>query len=103
MQSSLDCAEGECSIDDVSDLIVDLKAQHKEMTARMEDIMNMVGHLQTMNKADQRKKDSVSQYVKDLLRVFDTSKGGNAGGFSGDIGEGTTDAYKALDPKPWKP
>jgi hypothetical protein len=25
------------------------------------------------------------------------------GGFSGDIGDGPTDAYKALEPKPWKP
>lgn len=103
MQSAHDCAEGECSIDDVSELIFELKEQKKEMTARLEEIMNMVSHLQHLNEKEKRKTDDVRAYVKDLLRVFDTSNSGFATGFSGDIGDGPTDAYKALDPKPWKP
>lgn len=103
MQSAHDCAESECSIDDVSELIYELKEQKKEMTNRLEEIMNMVSHLQNLNTDKKRKTEDVRAYVKDLLRVFDTTKGGIASGFSGDIGDGPTDAYKALNPKPWKP
>ncbi len=97
-----DCAEGECSVDDVDVLIAELKAQQKEMSSRLEDIMNMVAHLQQINEADARKKDDVRAYVKDLLRVFDVNTGGFATGFTGDIGDGPTTAYDALPPKPWK-
>mmetsp|Transcript_2307 Transcript_2307/g.2768 ORF Transcript_2307/g.2768 Transcript_2307/m.2768 type:complete len:154 (+) Transcript_2307:37-498(+) len=103
MQSAVDCVEGECSIDDVGELVFELKEQQKEMNTRLEEIMNMVAHLQQLNSKEKRKVNEVRAYVKDLLRVFDTSKGGFATGFSGDIGDGPTDAYKALDPKPWKP
>jgi hypothetical protein len=102
IEKANDCAEGECSVDDVSDLIAELKGQQKEMTARLEDIMNMVAHLQHLNNDEMRKKDDVRAYVKDLLRVFDTNTGGFATGFSGDIGDGPTTAYDALAPKPWK-
>ena len=102
MQSAHDCAESECSIDDVGELIYDLKAQEKEMNLRLEEIMNMVAHLQHLNEKEKRKTNEVRAYVKDLLRVFDTSGGGFATGFSGDIGDGPTTAYKALAPKPWK-
>lgn len=102
MDKALDCAEGECSIDDVSGLIHDLKEQQKEMNARLEEIMNMVAHLQNLNAKKDRKKDEVRAYVKDLLRVFGSNSKGYGTGFSGDIGDGPTDAYKALNPKPWK-
>ena len=103
METAHDCAEGECSVEDVSGLISELKEQQKEMSTRLEEIMNMVAHLQKLNASEKRKKDDVRSYVKDLLRVFDTSAGGFSSGFSGDIGDGPTDAYKALEPKPWKP
>lgn len=102
MDKALDCAEGECSIDDVSGLIDDLKQQQKEMNARLEEIMNMVAHLQNLNAKKHRKEDEVREYVKDLLRVFGSNSKGFSTGFSGDIGDGPTDAYKALNPKPWK-
>lgn len=72
------------------------------MSDRLGEIMNMVAHLQTVNAADKRKADDVRSYVRDLLRVFDTNTGGFATGFSGDIGDGPTTAYDALEPKPWK-
>eukprot|EP00554_Chaetoceros_debilis_P010821 CAMPEP_0194108032 /NCGR_PEP_ID=MMETSP0150-20130528/7805_1 /TAXON_ID=122233 /ORGANISM="Chaetoceros debilis, Strain MM31A-1" /LENGTH=152 /DNA_ID=CAMNT_0038796623 /DNA_START=34 /DNA_END=492 /DNA_ORIENTATION=- len=97
-----DCAEGECSVDDVSGLIAELKEQQHDMSARLEEMMNMVAHLQKINVDETRKKDEVREYVRDLLRVFDTSSSGFATGFSGDIGKGSTTAYKALNPKPWK-
>ena len=62
----------------------------------------MVSHLQNLNESKKREKEDVRAYVKDLLRVFDTSSGGFATGYSGDVGDGPTDAYKALNPKPWK-
>ena len=102
LNNAHECAEGECSVDDVRGLIFELKEQQKETKARLEQIMNMVAHLQHLNAQEKRKTDDVRAYVKDLLRVFDTSSGGFATGFSGDIGDGPTDAYKALPPKPWK-
>jgi len=66
------------------------------MTARLEEIMNMVAHLQKLNAADKRKSDDVRAYVRDLLSVFGPNKGGFATGFSGDIGDGPTTAYDAL-------
>eukprot|EP00560_Eucampia_antarctica_P005941 CAMPEP_0197823572 /NCGR_PEP_ID=MMETSP1437-20131217/896_1 /TAXON_ID=49252 ORGANISM="Eucampia antarctica, Strain CCMP1452" /NCGR_SAMPLE_ID=MMETSP1437 /ASSEMBLY_ACC=CAM_ASM_001096 /LENGTH=141 /DNA_ID=CAMNT_0043422803 /DNA_START=216 /DNA_END=641 /DNA_ORIENTATION=+ len=102
LTSAHDCAEGECSIDDVSELIFELKDQQKEMNSRLEEIMNMVSHLQELNKGEERVTDDVRAYVKDLLRVFDSNTGGWATGFTGDIGDGPTTAYDALDPKPWK-
>ena len=67
-----------------------------------EEMMNMVSHLQKLNESNKRKKEDIRAYVKDLLRVFDTSAGGFSSGYSGDVGDGPTDAYKALNPKPWK-
>ena len=103
IEQAHDCAEGECSVDDVSGLIDELKSQQQEMSTRLEEMMNMVAHLQNLNEDQKRKKDDVRAYVKDLLRVFDTGSSGFATGFSGDIGDGPTTAYKALSPKPWKP
>ena len=73
------------------------------MSHRLEEMMNMVAHLQKLNKKEKRREDEVRQYVKDLLRVFNPNTKGFATGFTGDIGDGPTTAYKALDPKPWKP
>ncbi len=72
------------------------------MSTRLEEIMNMVGHLQHLNDSEIRKKDEVREYVRDLLRVFDTKSSGFATGFSGDIGDGPKTAYDVLNPKPWK-
>jgi hypothetical protein len=73
------------------------------MSHRLEEIMNMVSHLQQLNGKEIRRKDEIRDYVKDLLRVFNPNTKGYATGFSGDIGDGPTTAYKALNPKPWKP
>jgi len=103
IEKAHDCAEGECSVDDVSGLISELKDQQHQMSVRLEEIMNMVSHLQKLNADDTRKKDDVRAYVRDLLRVFDSNSGGFATGFSGDIGDGPTTAYDALPPKKWSP
>lgn len=101
IEKAHDCAEGECSVDDVSGLITDLKDQQHQMMERMEEMMNMVAHLQKINSHEQRKKDDVKAYVRDLLRVFDTNSSGHPIGFSGDIGDGPKTAYDVLPPKKW--
>lgn len=104
LQSASDCAEGECSIDDVSELIYELKAQQDEMQGRLDKIMNMIAHLQHINAKEERKTDEVRSFVKDMLRVFSTDKPlVFPSGFAGDIGDGPTTAYDALPPKKWVP
>jgi len=96
------CVEGECAVNDVDDLIGELKDQQKVLNERLETIMNVVSHLQHANGSDARKTDDVRAIVKDMLRVFTTADDKFAIGFSGDIGDGPTTAYDALPPKPWK-
>ena len=76
LKSAHECAEGECSIDDVSELIFDLKEQQKALNSRLEEIMNMVSHLEELNKGDERVTDDVRAYVKDLTRVFFSNTAG---------------------------
>jgi hypothetical protein len=67
------CVESECAVSDVDDLIAELKGQQKVLSARLENIMNVVAHLQAANTAgDKRKTDDVRSIVKDMLRVFTT-------------------------------
>mmetsp|Transcript_20728 Transcript_20728/g.29688 ORF Transcript_20728/g.29688 Transcript_20728/m.29688 type:complete len:154 (+) Transcript_20728:92-553(+) len=96
------CVDTGCAVDDVDDLIAELKDQQKVLSERLETIMNVVSHLQHANTKEDRKTDDVRAIVKDMLRVFTTQDGKFAMGFSGDIGDGPTTAYDALPPKPWK-
>lgn len=66
------CVESECAVNDVDDLIVELKDQQKVLQARLENIMNVVAHLQAANAKQDRKTDDVRALVKDMLRVFTT-------------------------------
>jgi hypothetical protein len=103
MQSATECAEGECSIEDVDELLLELKEQEKVLEGRLETIMNMINHLQHVNEKEERQTDEVRAFVKDMLRVFahDKNPGFNVAGFSGDFFGKT--AYDALPPKKWKP
>ena len=66
------CVESECAVDDVDDLIAELKGQQKVLSERLEKIMNVVSHLQHANTKEERKTDDVRAIVKDMLRVFTT-------------------------------
>jgi hypothetical protein len=64
-----------------------------------------------VNSKDDRKVDEVRETVRALYRVFQLgSKASNNDypslsrptGYSGDVNDGPTDAYRALKPKPWK-
>ena len=103
LKSASECAEGECSIDDVAGLIGDLKEQEALLTDRMEKVMNMISHLQHINEKEERQTDEVREFVKDMLRVFSTEKPNVfPAGFSGEVTK-HLDAYNSLPPKPWKP
>lgn len=103
LQSASTCADGECSLDDVSELLSELKEQEKEMQKRLARIMEMINHLEHLNTKEGRKADEVRGFVQDMLRVFSHGESSFPIGFSGDIGDGPTSAYDALPPKPYKP
>lgn len=66
------CVDTGCAVDDVDDLIAELKDQQKVLSERLETIMNVVSHLQHANTKEDRKTDDVRAIVKDMLRVFTT-------------------------------
>jgi len=104
LSSAAECAEGECSIDDVTVLINELKEQQDVLQKRLDKVMNMIAHLQHVNEKEERKTDEVRAFVKDMLRVFAHEEPKvNPTGFSGDIGKGPMTAFDALPPKKWKP
>jgi hypothetical protein len=104
MQSAADCADGECSVDDVTELVAELEEQKKVLQTRLDKITNIISDLQHVNQKDVRKTDDVRELVRDMLRVFnrDAPKS-RATGYTGDVGKGPMDAYDALPPKKWKP
>jgi uncharacterized membrane protein len=74
-----DCAAGECSVDDVEELLIELKDQQRTMEARLDKVMNMVAHLQkaTVGTNQQGMKgDQVKSLVEGLLRVFQNDTSG---------------------------
>jgi hypothetical protein len=104
MQSAAECAEGECSVDDVTELVAELQEQKKVLQTRLDTIMNMISDLQHVNEKDSRKTDDVRVLVQDMLRVFSRdSPKIRATGYSGDVGKGSSDAYDVLSPKKWTP
>ena len=65
-----ECAEGECSLDEVTALVSDLKEQQELLELRLNKITTMIGDLEHLNAKDERKDAEVRQLVKDMLRVF---------------------------------
>jgi polyhydroxyalkanoate synthesis regulator phasin len=107
-----DCAEGECSLDEVQDLIDVLKAQQKELYDRVQEIRDMVSSLEIVNTKDARKVDEVRETVRAIYRIFqlgdkasgnDYPKLSRPTGWTGDVGKGPKTAYDALPPKKFKP
>jgi len=111
MAKSLECADGECSIEDVENLLTDLKEQQLVLTARLEEVTQMIKSLGDVNKDEERKVDEVRETVRAIARLFlmgDKASGNDypslskPTGWSGDVGKGSTTAYDALPPKKWK-
>uniref|UniRef100_A0A7S2S3Y4 Uncharacterized protein n=1 Tax=Eucampia antarctica TaxID=49252 RepID=A0A7S2S3Y4_9STRA len=106
------CEEGECSIDDVSDLISQLQDQQHLLSDRIKEMDTMIKSLDNSNENDSRNVDEVRETVRSIFRLFAISDQASGNdypslsrptGFSGEVGDGPTDAYKSLNPKPWKP
>jgi len=106
-----DCAEGECSVDEVDDLIAVLKKQQKELYDRVEQIRGMVSSLENINTTDERKVDEIRETVRAIYRVFQLGAKASGNdypalskptGYSGEVGKGPTTAYDALPPKKYK-
>jgi hypothetical protein len=106
LSTAEDCSEHtQCGVDDVSGLVYELKEFLETLQERSENVNQMIADLEDMNAQPERKPDEVKAFVKDMLRVFetsDTSLGHYPIGFSGDIGDGPTTAYDSLPPKKWK-
>merc|ERR1711935_1037273 len=98
-----DCAGGECTVDDVNDLLVDLREQKKQMESRLQMIDVMVSKLTSANDDSAREVDGVRQLVLDFLRVFNQDKPMfPPSGWAGEVGDGPKTAYDVLPPKPFK-
>merc|ERR1711982_121818 len=69
-----DCADSECSIDEVDNLISTLKAQQEQLKTRLALVSGMVDKLQHVNEKEDREVSEVRQYVRDFLRVSPTRK-----------------------------
>jgi hypothetical protein len=111
MTQATDCVEGECSLDEVEDLIQVLKSQQKDLFDRVEQIKGMMKSLEKVNAKDDREVDEVRETVRAIFRIFqlgDKASGNDypalskPTGWSGEVGDGPTTAYDALPPKPWK-
>jgi hypothetical protein len=111
MSKATGCVEGNCSLDEVDDLVEVLKAQQKELFDRVEQIKKMVKSLETVNTQDDREVDEIRETVRAIFRVFqlgDKASGNDypalsrPTGWSGEVGRGPTTAYDALPPKPYK-
>jgi len=111
MNQATECADGECSLDEVTELIEVLKGQSKELSTRIEEIRGMVHKLEDYNSKTNRQTDEIRETVKAIYRIFqlgDKASGNNypslskPSGWSGEVGKGPTTAYDALKPKPYK-
>ena len=106
-----DCADGECSIDEVADLLNVLKSQQKELQNRVEELKKTIESLEKVNQKDSRQVDEVRETVRAIYRIFqlgdkasgnDYPKLSKPTGWSGEVGDGPKTAYDALPPKPYK-
>ena len=111
LNKASDCAEGECTLDEVDELVAILKNQQRELNARVEQINGMIKTLDKVNSSDGRQVDEVRETVRAIFRVFqlgDKASGNDypalskPTGWSGEIGDGPKTAYDALPPKPFK-
>ena len=66
------CMGEECSIDEVDELLTVLKETQGELESRLGTIVGMIGKLQHLNEQEERQVDEVREFVRDMLRVFNT-------------------------------
>merc|ERR1711862_1018428 len=72
--AATDCADSECSIDEVDNLISTLKAQQEQLKTRLALVSGMVDKLQRVNEKEDRLVKCVNMYV--IFFVFSPTRGG---------------------------
>lgn len=70
MKRAEDCADSECAIDDVAELVDLLHTQQKELYERVQKIKETVEALEKVNKAEDRPVDEIRETVRAIFRVF---------------------------------
>eukprot|EP00980_Cylindrotheca_fusiformis_P003285 scaffold743_cov117-Cylindrotheca_fusiformis.AAC.4 len=107
MKHATDCTHGECSVDEVSELVSVLKGHQKDLRDRVEEVKKITKALETVHSRG-AKVDEVQETVRALFRVFqlgDKASGNDypalsrPTGWSGDVGKGPQTAYDVLSPK----
>ena len=108
LKHAKDCVDGECSLDDVDDLISVLQEQQQELSSRLSQVTALRESLQKVNSEPHRPVDEIRETVRAIFRVFqlgDKASGNDYPsltkpmGYPGDVGKGPTTAYDALSPK----
>mmetsp|Transcript_14387 Transcript_14387/g.26138 ORF Transcript_14387/g.26138 Transcript_14387/m.26138 type:complete len:161 (-) Transcript_14387:206-688(-) len=112
MKKATNCEKGECSLDEVENLIKELQSQQKMVYDRVDQITKLIDSLEHVNVQDSREVNEVRETVRAISRgrfergkdmTFGTIAGGKASvndypslsmpiGYSGDVGDGHTTA-----------
>lgn len=77
LKSAQECADTECSVEDMNQLLADLKSQERILSHRLGTVMNAVAKLQNVNEKKGRSNDEVRSFVQDLTWVFRHDVSGN--------------------------
>lgn len=64
------CAEGECALDEVENLINNLQEQQSMLSKRISEIDGLVKELEHVNGKDERPVDEVRETVRAIFRIF---------------------------------
>mmetsp|Transcript_32784 Transcript_32784/g.47867 ORF Transcript_32784/g.47867 Transcript_32784/m.47867 type:complete len:151 (+) Transcript_32784:81-533(+) len=86
MTSATDCAEGECSLDEVDALISELKEQQATLSKRVGEMEGLIKNLKSLNTKDDREVDEVRETVRAIFRVFQLGVSTTYSSFSEDEG-----------------
>ena len=108
INSAHECADSECSVEDVDMFLAELKEQQVILRNRLSEVTKMVDELGSANVGSDRKTDEVRDTVRAIARLFmmgDKASGndypsmGTPSGYSGEVGDGPSTAYDVLSPK----
>mmetsp|Transcript_16351 Transcript_16351/g.23979 ORF Transcript_16351/g.23979 Transcript_16351/m.23979 type:complete len:131 (+) Transcript_16351:93-485(+) len=70
MSQSIECSEGECSVEDVNNLIGDLKHQKGELDERLVTVTKLIDQLRTENQKEDRPVNEVRETIKAFTGLF---------------------------------
>jgi len=108
ISGAIECADSECSVEDIDNFVSELKSQEKVLQERLAKISSIIASLEGGNVADERDVPYMKSLLADLATaVFDTRGSHDPNGpstppmgYPGDKFKG--DAYSSLNPKQWK-